>query len=459
MTITPGTRVKLLSLAAAEALDGLYKTVSDQQQVNNEQQEVNNRNAAALNGRLRMIADNVATIGALAGLYDITAGPEAGQVWERLVDGTLRRRQDREAENAPVINMLRRGLEVTPDELRSGTFNAGTLSRIFSPSGSLTVMPSAQAPAPDNVMTFQLADDKTAVLDMVPKDSKYFGIRDRGSEEANTKGLADFGEFARSCRRDGIPDLSFGSAALELDPGEYRYGDLPIFTGHIAIIGRGGPQRGAVLKYMGTGHSMRFNSDVAGPYTNAPQLMNSLAIRNLTMMSEQGSGIFLGSVIQPSVTFDHVEFKRHKLGYVIECGEAVYYVTIFNCTSVQHHKFLLQKDYCDRLSISHSSFGASEGEHLTLAGPTFEIVGNNFESTGGLTGAIRVLVGVASSGNIVRNRFGSEGNIYLPGEAQKVAPYDVVVDTEVNTPERECYNSLVVENNKHFSRSKEEMVD
>ena len=74
-----------------QAVTGLREQVDAGLADVTQQQEANNAQTATNLGR--KLSPTVAEIGTEAGLYNITSGAEAGQVWERLADGTVERRQ------------------------------------------------------------------------------------------------------------------------------------------------------------------------------------------------------------------------------------------------------------------------------------------------------------------------------------------------------------------------------
>lgn len=103
-------------------------------------QELNNAAAAQLLGR--MTAPSVAEIGAAAGLYNITSGSEAGQVWERLAGGATVRREALEAASAASVTDVQQRVAARLAQLNEVQSQTG---RLITELGAFDIVPEAQA--------------------------------------------------------------------------------------------------------------------------------------------------------------------------------------------------------------------------------------------------------------------------------------------------------------------------
>ena len=290
--------------------------------------------------------------------------------------------------------------------------------------------------------------------------SAWFGFRtgtdgDAAAIAANNAAWVKLEAFVVAARRTDIPDLTYGGAQVMFEAGRFPYTYTPTITANISITGQ--LDRGTIFSYLGADYMMVFAGRTLEPYTDAAsqETISSLKLSQLTFIAPTGGGILLGSRIQPSILFDHLDF--YKVGTaslpVVNMGEAVYFLTMDSCRMSECAGVgVLQRPYCDRLRLINCSFGNSSAYYLDLRGPTFEIEHNNFEANSSDLASIVLRTSDVTSGygSLSHNRFGPEEPA-LRHAARTVAPFDIAIIRDGNVTER-VMNGVNIETNKHFSR-------
>lgn len=367
-----------------------------------------------------------------------------GGAWVQIGEG---------AASAVAVNVIRRGLEAKTTDLIAGTHDPGTLEVIYDRLGPLRVVGTPDAPAPDGINTYALANGQKAVRVLPEAEGEYFGLRTGATETQNAAAITRIADWAMSQRDFRIPDFLTGGGQVKLRPGHYNYGfdlgETPIIKGNLVL--RGLVPRGAVLRNHGTGNALIVNGTKVGGDTDYTQNDNNLSVfhvEDVVFDLLDGRGVLLGGTIQPIVNLIRAEFRGGK-GLAVDTGQSVYFLTADHCIFSGNEGSLRQAPYCDLFKVQNSIFGVGKAVYLTLEGPTARIWNNNFE--GNLDPLAQVIIRVkriepTASMKLLGNRWGPEAN--PSAWLTPTSPYDIAVIAE---SEHQAVPGLVIAYNDFTS--------
>lgn len=254
--------------------------------------------------------------------------------------------------------------------------------------------------------------------------------------------------------------LDSGASELTLSPGIYRTTRQLFVSDNMAIsCSRSGC---AEIVCDGTDwdpalpeYAIVINSAISSPYNDpaARQQVKRPTLKNITVRSPAGGGIFAGSSINPHFLIESV-LAEECLTYGFFFGEATYFVTMFkssaNYCEAGGVKVLA---YCDLFTLDTCSFGANSGYDVDIGTTNFRIEQCDFElHTGvssGVSGEVAANLCLRTSdvqsgyAIVANNRFGPEQM------GAGINPYDIHITNNGTT--EQVLRGIRFYGNRHFS--------